>query len=344
MFKSIPTGGILSTIGDTPLLKLERLYADAPVRLFGKLEAVNPGGSIKDRTALSILTHALESGALQRGATVIESSSGNMAIGLAQACKYLGLQLIAVVDPKVNRQTVQILRAYGAHIEHVTDPLPGGSYLDARLQRVQELLDTIPGSYWTNQYANPYNPIAHHETMREIVEALDGELDYLFAATSTCGTIMGCAQYVEEAGLETRIIAVDAVGSVIFGGPKSERLIPGHGAGRPSELLDCDFIDRYIKMSDRDCVLGCRRLIEREAILAGGSSGAVVSAVEHFLPEIPPGSTCALIFCDRGERYLETIYSDEWVREHFGEVNFGETALDESTAAFPAHNGHAVLA
>src|SRR5262249_47892460 len=164
------------------------------------------------------------------------------------------------------------------------------------------------------------NPRAHYRTMDEIVQALDGEVDYFFCATSTCGTLRGCAEYVRDWGLRTKIIAVDAEGSVIFGEKRAKRLIPGHGASIRPSLYRPDLADRYILVSDLDCVVGCRRLARLEAILAGGSSGAVMMAIERVRHELPPHSTCVAICSDRGERYLDTIYSDEWVREHFGEV------------------------
>lgn len=311
---------VLSTIGDTPLVELKRLYPDRPVKIYGKLEALNPGGSIKDRTSVSILRNAMSQGLLAPGGSVIESSSGNMAIGLAQACVFLGLNLIVVVDRNLNSQTARILEAYGAQLNWVCDPDPTDGYLGARIKRVQHLLARIPNSYWPNQYANPCNPAAHVETMREIVGALDRPLDYLLVATSTCGTLMGCARYVRGAGLSTRIIAVDAVGSLIFGKRAAKRLIPGHGAGRPSQLLDKRLLHGHIQIDDLGCVHGCRHLLRREAILAGGSSGALVTALGRLLPEMEPDATCALILCDRGERYLDTIYSDAWVAEQFGHV------------------------
>ena len=143
--------GILSTIGQTPLVKLERVYDAFPLQLYAKLEMFNPGGSIKDRPAFKMVTDALENGTLQPGDTVIESSSGNMAIGLAQVCRYHGLNLIVVVDPKINRHTYNILQTYGARIEKVNTPDEDGNYLNARLQRVNALLEEIPGSYRPNQ-------------------------------------------------------------------------------------------------------------------------------------------------------------------------------------------------
>ena len=314
--------GILSAIGGTPLVRLSKIYGDEPWHLYAKLESLNPGGSMKDRPALSILRHAMETGAIRPGAIIVESSSGNMGIGIAQACAYLGLQFICVVDPKVTAQNLRMLKAYGAEVDVVTVPdATTGEFLQARLNRVRDLLATIDNSFWPDQYSNVHNAAGHHQTMKEIVEQLGRAPDYVFCATSTCGTLRGCAEYVAANNLPTRIVAVDAVGSVIFGGEKKSRLIPGHGAAVRPALYQPELAVECVMVSDVDCVLGCRRLVKQEAILAGGSSGAVVTAVGRVKGRFPAGATCVLILADRGERYLDTIYSDEWVLEHFGEVS-----------------------
>lgn len=319
---SMMNSGILSTIGNTPLVRLERAVKNASFRLFAKLEMCNPGGSIKDRTAFNMLKKAMEDGDIGTGTTIIESSSGNLGIGLAQACRFLGLHFICVVDPKTTEQNINILKAYGAEISMVKDPDPKtGEFLPARIERVHDLLESIPKSYWTNQYANLNNSGAHYQTMKEIVTALDGKLDYFFCAVSTCGTLRGCSEYIRNNNLGTKIISIDALGSIIYGNPaKCKRLIPGHGAARMPELFRPGLEDEYVHVSDLECVTGCRRLLRREAILAGGSSGGVISAIERKAHEIPDGATCVAIFPDSGERYMDTIYSDEWVEAHFGNV------------------------
>ncbi|WP_192085281.1 2,3-diaminopropionate biosynthesis protein SbnA [Algoriphagus sp. Y33] len=311
---------ILDTVGHTPLIKLSRLYPDIPQRIFAKMESFNPGGSIKDRTALQLITHAMEIGKLKKGDTVVESSSGNMAIGLAQTCKYFGLNLEVVVDPMVNKQNIKIIKAFGGKVNFVNFPAKEGGYLQARLDKVQEILDSNPRSFWTNQYGNPQNPAAHKQTMHEIIKDLGKAPDYLFAATSTCGTLMGCAEYVQKNELRTRVVAVDAVGSVIFGTPAGDRKIPGHGAGRKSQFLQRESIYDVVHVNDEECVKGCHNLLNSEAILCGGSSGAVAWAVHKLAPSLPYGATIAMILCDRGERYLDTIYNEDWVKENIMEL------------------------
>jgi cysteine synthase A len=326
--------GILAAIGHTPLVELKRIFTDSHFRLFAKLEGLNPGGSTKDRPAKRIIEHGIETGLINSETVVVESSSGNMGVGLAQICAVYGLRFICVVDPKTTAQNLLLLKVYGAEISRVEEPDPlTGEFLQARIDRVKSLLETMGNAFWPDQYSNIYNPLSHHDTMREIVIELDGKVDYLFCATSTCGTMRGCAEYLKAHDLKTKIIAVDAKGSIIFGGAKAKRLIPGHGAAVRPNLFQPDLADECIHVSDTDCVVGCHRLVHQEAILAGGSSGAVLMAVEYAKNEIPPGANCVAIFPDRGERYLDTIYSDEWVSQHFGDIhNLSQAAMEVAVA------------
>lgn len=320
-----PLKGILATIGSTPLVELENLVPDHRYRVFAKLERFNPGGSIKDRTAVSMLLDKITSGELEPGrSVVIESSSGNLAIGIAQICRFFGLRFVCVVDAKTTDQNLAILRALQAEIEVVSVPDPeSGEYLPMRVRRVRELLDRTPYAFWPNQYANPSNPRAHLITMREIAETLDRKVDYLFCSVSSFGTLRGCAEYIDRHGLSTTIVGVDAVGSAIFHGQEpTTRLLPGHGASVRPALFQPDLADRVVHVSDLECVAACRRITIQEAILAGGSSGATVAALDKVAAEIPDGANCALIFPDGGDRYLDTIYSDAWVYEQFGDVSY----------------------
>jgi 2,3-diaminopropionate biosynthesis protein SbnA len=314
---------ILETIGKTPLVRLRKLFAGESLRVYAKLEALNPGGSIKDRPARTILEAALREGRIGPGSTIVESSSGNLGIGLAQACRYYGLRFICVVDPKTATQNLRLLQAYGAEVDKVTVPCPvTGEFLQVRIDRVQQLLLEIEDSFWPNQYENAWNPESHYRTtMAEIATALDGKIDYLFIATSTCGTIRGCGEYIRDHGLGTRVVAVDALGSLIFSDFKTKRMIPGMGASIKPPLCDLSLIDEVVHITDTDCVSGCRRLVATEGILSGGSSGGVITALEKLRGRLPAGANCVAVLCDRGERYLDTIYDDGWVREHLGEID-----------------------
>jgi 2,3-diaminopropionate biosynthesis protein SbnA len=329
---------ILSVVGRTPVVPLRRLFAGAGFEVYAKLEMLNPGGSIKDRPATRIVEQALAEGQIGPGSVVVESSSGNMGIGLAQACRYHGLRFVCVVDSKTTPQNIQVLRAYGAEIDCVTEPDPAtGELLPARLARVEELLARIPGAFWPNQYVNRHNPDSHYAgTVQELVEQLDGRLDYLFVATSTCGTLTGCGEYLRDRGLSTRLVAVDSVGSLIFGGVRAPRLVPGLGAAMAPPLLDLSLVAEHVHVSDLECIAGCHRLVGREAILAGGSAGGVVMAVEKMRHRIPPGTVCAAVLADRGERYLDTLYSESWIMSHFG-VGVGEIEREvEAALAAPS--------
>lgn len=328
--------GILSAIGNTPLVKLSRTFKDHGFQVFAKLEALNPGGSMKDRPALNIIRHALATGALSPESVVIESSSGNMGIGLAQACAYYGLRFVCIVDAKTTEQNVRVLKAYGAEVHVISEPDPEtGEFLPARINHVKALVEATEKSFWVNQYANEYNALAHHRTMHEIVTALDGKVDYLFCATSTCGTLRGCREYVQAHEVKCKIYGVDAVGSVVFGQPRSKRLLPGHGSAFRPELFRHGLADDFVHVTDMECVIGCRRLARHEAILAGGSSGGIFMALERVRHELEPGSNCVLILPDRGERYLDTVYSDAWVAGHFGDISHLWAGCGEAVPELP---------
>ena len=313
--------GVLSAIGNTPIVRLGKISDSLKLNVFAKLEAHNPGGSMKDRPAANIIKSAIDAGHINQDTVVVESSSGNMGVGLAQVCAYYGLRFICVVDLKITNQNLKLLQAYGAEVDLVSDPDPiTGEFLQARINRVKDLLVMVENSFWPDQYSNLNNSLAHHQTMLEIAEALDGNIDYFFCATSTCGTLRGCAEFIQENGLRTKVIAVDAIGSLIFGGPKVKRLIPGHGAAVIPRLFHERFADQAVQVSDLDCIIGCRHLLKTESILAGGSSGAVLSALFNREVSLPENSSCVLLLPDRGERYLDTIYCDEWVSKHFGKV------------------------
>ncbi|MEK8128008.1 2,3-diaminopropionate biosynthesis protein SbnA [Paenibacillus filicis] len=309
-------GGLVEAIGSTPLVRLERLFAEFPFHVYGKLEWMNPGGSSKDRPALYMLREAIRRGELHPGSVVIESSSGNLAISLAQLCCRLGLRFICVVDPRTTEQHKRIIRSFGGEIDLVTEPdTQTGEFLPARIRRVNELLHTIPHAFWTNQYGNPDNSRAHAETtMAEMASQL-GQLDYLFCGVSSCGTIRGCMAYIREQQWDTRVVGVDAEGSILFRGSRGPRKFPGLGAAILPGLHRQDDADIIVRVSDIDCVQGCRDLVRREGILAGASSGGVVTAVRRLGAGIPEDAVCAMILPDRGERYLDTVYQDEWVRQ-----------------------------
>lgn len=316
--------GVIQTVGGTPLVPLDRLFAGAGFRVFAKLEGFNPGGSVKDRTALSILRHGIQTGNIVPGlTTVVESTSGNLGIALAQFCGAMGIGLVLVTDPKTTQQNLRLLQTYGAEVEVVTDRDPDtGEYLPVRLRRVQQLLTEIEFSYWPNQYGNPAGAAAHRWTMQEIWDELDGRIDYLYCTAGTCGTLRGCAEFLHDRSASTVVVAVDAVGSAIFGdavaGSPIPRRIPGHGSAIVPPLMRPGLADRVHHVTDAECVAGCYALLRSESLLAGGSSGAALAAVARTAGSIRTGSRVAVILPDRGDRYLDTVYSPSWVTEMLG--------------------------
>ena len=196
-----------------------------------------------------------------------------------------------------------------------------GELLHARVARVKALVHEIDDAFWPNQYSNPDNALAHTQTVREICDELGEPVDYLFCATSTCGTLRGCSDAIAAHAMATSLVAVDAFGSAIFGSARQRRLIPGHGASMRPPLVDGAHVSHVVHVSDLDCVVGCRRLVAREGILSGGSAGGVLQAIQRMSDAIPDGALAVAILADGGERYLDTIYSDAWVAAHFGDVS-----------------------
>lgn len=298
----------------TPTVKLNRLFESCGIEVYAKLDLLQLSGSTKERTANGLIEALLDSGQLAAGGMIIESTSGNLGIALARQCVVRGISFTAVVDENANPLALELMAAYGATVNRIPTPADGNK-LAARRQRVSDLLAMHPGSVTTNQYGSPANPRAHFEaTMPEILAGTGGNLDYLFVATSTTGTLLGCQQYVRTHGLGTKIVAVDSVGSVLFGGVAGTRRLPGLGAGVLPELASSAAPDIVCQIQEIDMVRGCRRLAHREGILAGASTGAIVAAMGNVLPGIDPGSRVAFMVHDTGVPYLQTVYNDEWVR------------------------------
>ncbi|MDO5533621.1 MAG: pyridoxal-phosphate dependent enzyme [Propionibacteriaceae bacterium] len=323
--------GLLDTVAGTPLVPLTRLLPACPARLFAKLESFNPGGSAKDRSAHAMVADAWASGQIGPGSTLVESSSGNFAVALARLALLNDLHAVCVVDPRTNPATVSVLRALGAEVVAITEPDPEtGDWLVARLARVRELVAERADAVWLDQYSHPAAVRAHADgTMREIDLALGGAVDWLFVATSTTGTIAGCLAHVERAGLPTRVVAVDAAGSVLFGGERGTRRLAGYGAGIVPALAEGLHPHEVVRVPDADAVVGTRALARREGILAGASAGAVAAAVARCAPRL--SGTVALILHDGGLPYASTVFDDAWVESELG---LTPAEMDARVAAF----------
>ncbi len=305
---------IADCVGNTPLVQISRLFPGRNV--YAKLEMMNPGGSMKDRPARYIIEKGLADGIFTQDTHLIESTSGNLGIALAMVSRLYGLRFTAVVDPKITKTNLNIIRQFGANIDMVSVPDQAGGYLQTRIKRVQELLQKVPSAYWINQYANELNWQSHyHGAGQEIAEAIDGTLDYLVAPVSTTGSILGISRRLREKFPQLQVIAVDAVGSVIFGTKPGPRELPGIGASRVPEIFTPAEISQVVHVTDRESVDGCNLLLEQEGIFAGGSSGSVIAALQKLLPTLPPAARIAIILPDRGDRYLDTVYDPDWVQQ-----------------------------
>jgi len=301
---------VAACVGSTPVVALDRLFPGEEVNVYAKLEFLNPSGSIKDRPARFIIERGMASGVIRAGMHLVESTSGNFGIALAMMCAINGITFTAVVDPNTVPANLAILRNFGARIDMVDVPDDSGGYLKTRVARVQEIVRADANSMWVNQYANSLNWQAHDSTGQEIIDQIDGQIDYFVAAVSTAGTIMGTARRLRSKFPRLKVVAVDAVGSVIFGGRSAPRRLPGIGSSRVPEILDRSQVDQVVYVDDEASIRGCLDLLSRESIFAGGSSGSVISAIQSLLPALPRGARVVTLLPDRGERYLDLIYGE----------------------------------
>jgi N-(2-amino-2-carboxyethyl)-L-glutamate synthase len=296
----------------TPTLPLR----DDKLDLFAKLEFCNTNGSAKDRAAFWILRQAVERGDVLPETVIVESSSGNFAISLASFCLTLGIRFLPVIDPHCNQSTETFLRVLCSRVEKVAEPDGSGGYLRARLARVQELRAEEATPYWPNQYRNTDAMDAHYRfTGAELCDALP-RIDYLFVGVGTGGTIAGLSHRVKEAFPGCAVVAVDAVGSAIFGGPPAPRRIPGLGSSIVPPLVEQALIDEVVLVPEVDTVAGCHELFGAHGVFAGGSTGSVFHAIRRYFAANPVprrSPTVAFVCADRGHAYANTVYDPAWV-------------------------------
>ncbi|HZE24999.1 MAG TPA: 2,3-diaminopropionate biosynthesis protein SbnA [Blattabacteriaceae bacterium] len=301
-------------IRDTPVVPLSHPIVD----LYTKLEYMNGVGSIKDRPALWVLKRAIERGEIRQDTTIVESSSGNFACALATFCQILKLKFVPVIDSLILPVYESYLRAYCEDVAKVEQSDESGSYLKARLRKVQSILHNTPNSYWTNQYENLDGMAAHYElTAPEIYRAVP-ELDYIFLGVSSGGTIAGVSRRLKEHSSKIRVIAVDAEGSVIFGQPPKKRSIPGIGSSISPGLVKQALIDEVIIVPEIDAVNACHTLLSKHGLFVGGSTGTVYSAIESYFATRQFSGRPKVLFlcCDKGTAYLHTVYDPDWAIAH----------------------------
>ena len=308
---------VLNLVGKTPMIRIHLEEEEFKnILLFAKLEFFNPTGSVKDRAAAFVIQKVLENKEIDKNTTIIESSSGNFGIALSAYCRFLGLRFICVVDPCISPMNEMLMKTFGAEVIKVTNPDENGGYLLTRIRKVNQLCEEIPNSYWVNQYGNPYNAEAYYHSLGvEICSELE-QLDYIFLGISSGGTITGVSRKVNECFPEAKIIAVDIIGSVIFGHPPKKRYIPGIGSSMVPRILSSSKIDDVVMMDEVTTINSCHELLQKYNLFAGGSSGSTFAAIKKYFREHPQGGDkpvyVATVFADKGERYFNTIYNEEW--------------------------------
>jgi cystathionine beta-synthase len=331
---------LLDLIGNTPVVRLQKIGRELGCSLLVKLEYLNPGGSNKDRIALSMIEEAERTGKLRPGGTIVEPTSGNTGVGLALASAIKGYKMIFVVPDKVAPEKIALLRAFGADVvicpTAVDADSPESYYLVS-----DRLAEEIPGAYKPDQYSNPGNPAAHYQTTGpEIWEQVGDELDVVVISVGTGGSITGTARYLKEQNPSLVVVGADPEGSIYSGGPVHPYLVEGIGKDGWPESFDPTVVDEYVRVSDRDTFLMTRRLAREEGILGGGSGGTSVFAMLEAARRHGPGKTILTTVPDGGRGYLSKVFDDNWMLEHGFLERHGPPDTVEQVLAFKhAENG-----
>lgn len=299
-------------IGNTPI----HSFISNGMKVSAKLEQFNFFNSIKDRPAYHIVSCAIENGDIAQHTKVVESSSGNFAISIANICKHLGLEFVPVVDKNINKHYLDTLNAVCSRIIMVEERDVTGGYLLGRLEKVKEFCAEQPGAFWTQQYYNPNNYRAYYSLADEIY-AQCPDLTHVFIAVSSGGTITGVSRKIKQLNPRAKVIAVDIEGSVIFNCPPKSRFISGLGSSIRPPLVDKAEIDRVIHVTHEEIIAGCHNLYNESLVFGGGSSGAVHAAMGKYFAEYPEERNGhSVIICpDKGNGYADTIYNQQWIKQ-----------------------------
>jgi cystathionine beta-synthase len=319
----------LSLIGDTPLVRLSRIAPGLRTPLVAKVEFVNPGGSVKDRPAVTMIDAAERSGALKPGGTLVEPTSGNTGLGLAMVAALRGYRVIAVMPDKMSREKIDTLRAYGAEVVICPTDVPPESP-QSYYRVADRLTEEIEGAFQPNQYFNPANPEAHYRsTGPEVWRQTAGLITHFVVGVGTAGTISGAGRYLKEQNPDIEVVGADPEGSLYSGGPVHPYRVEGIGEDFWPDTLHKDVIDRYIRVSDRDSFIAARRLVAREGLFAGGSSGTAIHAALQVARELDdPEALVVTLLPDGGRPYLSKVFNEHWMREHGYLAGGGRTAGD----------------
>ncbi|MEU7060658.1 2,3-diaminopropionate biosynthesis protein SbnA [Streptomyces sp. NPDC046197] len=298
--------------------------------LFLKCEGFNFAGSIKLKPATEMVEAAERTGVITPDSVLVESSSGNMGVALSVIAASKGYQFLCVTDSRCNLSTRLLMEALGARVHVVTEPSPDGGFLGARLDYVRTRCVADERYVWLSQYTNANNWKAHYHRTAPAIARWFPQLDVLFVGAGTAGTLMGCARWFRHWHRHVRIVAVDTVGSVTFGGPPGRRMLPGLGMSIRPPLLDTSYVDEAIEVEEADTIRACHRLA-RHGFLFGGSTGTVVSgAIDWLTQRHTQALTAVAIAPDLGERYLDTVYQANWIQDLYGDDVLGSDAQARS--------------
>ena len=293
---------ITEGIGNSPLVRLNRLSPSGGATIYGKAEFYNPGGSVKDRICLNMINEAEKQGLLQSGGTIVEPTSGNTGIGLALIAAVRGYKLILVMPEGMSLERASLLSSYGAQL--VLTPAREG--MRGSITEAESILEQNPEYFMPNQFSNPANPAMHRKTTAlEIWDALEGKVDAFVAAVGTGGTITGCGGVFKERNANVKIIAVEPAGSpVLSGGEAGPHKIQGIGAGFVPKVLNTALLDQIITVTDEEAYQTTKQLAKKEGLLVGISAGANVFAAQKVAETLGAGKNVVTVLCDTGERYL----------------------------------------
>ncbi len=303
----------LAAIGNTPLVKLNKVTDGAPCLVLAKVEYVNPGGSVKDRPAVAMLHAAERQNLLKPGGTIVEPTSGNTGTGLAMAAAIRGYRCILVMPDKMSSEKIDLLRAYGAEVVITPTNVPADSP-ESYYGVANRLAAEIPGAFQPNQFHNHFNPDAHYETTGpEVWEQTRGTITHFVAGIGTGGTISGTARFLKERNPAIHVIGADPEGSIYSGDIPRSYAVEGIGMSYLPETVDLRVIDEMVRVSDRDSFLMARRIAREEGLLVGGSSGTAAVAAVKLAKSLPADAIVVVIFPDSGRGYMSKIFNDDWM-------------------------------